>query len=134
MTPCVYIMASRPRGTLYIGVTSDIAGRHDDHYNRHHPDSFTARHNVRRLVWMEHHDTMADAIQRERNLKHWLRAWKLDLVEADNPHWHPLDPLTGEPVPEEEWSGPYASFAVDTQAGPEAEKVDPRVKPEDDGV
>ena len=100
-------MASRPRGTLYIGVTADIAAREVDHVDRISPGSFTAKHNVRLLVWMEHHDTMDSAIQREKSLKRWRRQWKIELVEAANPQWRVLDARTGEPLTGAEHASPY---------------------------
>jgi len=84
------------RGTIYIGATSDLSAREWEHVSRAKPKSFTARYNVRRLVWFEDHETMASALQRERSLKRWRRQWKIDLIESVNPHWHPLDPNTGE--------------------------------------
>jgi len=96
MQPCVYIMASGRRGTLYIGVTSDLPSREWQHHSKSNPKSFTSRYDARRLVWFESHATMAAAIQREKSLKRWYRQWKIELIEAANPHWHPLDPNTGE--------------------------------------
>ena len=96
MQPCVYMMASKLHGTIYIGVTSDLASREWQHHSKSQPQSFTAKYDVRRLVWFEHHETMADAIQREKSLKRWRRQWKIELIEKTNPHWHPLDPNTGE--------------------------------------
>jgi len=96
MQPCVYMMASKRHGTIYIGATSDLSAREWEHVSRAKPKSFTARYNVRRLVWFEDHETMASALQRERSLKRWRRQWKIDLIESVNPHWHPLDPNTGE--------------------------------------
>ena len=96
MRPCVYMMASKRHGTIYIGVTSDLASREWQHHSKSQPQSFTAKYDVRRLVWFEHHETMADAIQREKSLKRWRRQWKIELIETANPQWHPLDPNTGE--------------------------------------
>ena len=90
------MMASKRPGTIYIGVTSDLASREWQHYSKTKSESFTAKYNVRRLVWFEHHETMAEAIQREKSLKRWRRQWKIDLIEKANPQWHPLDPTTGE--------------------------------------
>ena len=96
MQPCVYMMASKRHGTIYIGVTSDLPSREFSHHSKADRKSFTATYNVRRLVWFEHHDTMADAIQREKSLKRWRRQWKIELIEKTNPQWHPLDSNTGE--------------------------------------
>ena len=87
---CVYMMASGKRGTLYVGVTSDLPGR--VHLHREHvvPGSFTERYDVTRLVWYEVHDTADTAITREKRMKKWRRAWKVALIEAMNPHWDDL--------------------------------------------
>ena len=90
------MMASKRHGTIYIGVTSDLRSREWQHHSKSDAKSFTARYDVRRLVWFEDHDTMAEAIQREKSLKRWYRDWKIALIEKTNPHWHPLDPNTGE--------------------------------------
>jgi putative endonuclease len=85
----VYIMTNQRNGTLYIGVTSDIARRAWQH--RHSVvDGFTKRYRLGRLVWVERHDTIAAAIRREKTMKHWPRAWKLRLIEAENPGWEDL--------------------------------------------
>ena len=93
--PCVYMLASGKNGTLYLGVTSDLSGRLEEHENRLSPKSFTARYGVTRLVWWEPFDTMADAITREKTMKGWPRAWKLNVIEADNPDWLDMCPETG---------------------------------------
>ena len=85
----VYLLASGKRGTLYIGVTNDIARRVYEHRTGAVP-GFTARHDVKRLVWYEPHDSIEAAIQREKTMKHWYRQWKIDLVEKDNPGWRDL--------------------------------------------
>ena len=87
--PCVYILASKRNGTLYVGVTSDIGRRGWEHQNEV-ADGFTKRYAVHRLVHVEFHDTMADAIRREKQIKKWERAWKLRLIEETNPDWHDL--------------------------------------------
>ena len=92
--PCVYMMASGVHGTIYIGVTSNLPEREWQHHKSH--SGFTARYNVKRLVWFEHHETMQAAIQREKNMKRWKRAWKIELIETHNPQWHRLHPETGE--------------------------------------
>jgi putative endonuclease len=85
----VYIMASRPNGTLYIGVTSDLQKRIWEHKGDS-VDGFTKRYGVHRLVYFELHHDMLLAIAREKQLKKWNRAWKLELIEAQNPDWKDL--------------------------------------------
>jgi putative endonuclease len=85
----VYILASRRHGTLYIGCTSDLARRLFEHREGLAP-GFTRRHSVKRLVWFEAHDDIESAILRERRLKEWKRAWKIQLIEQDNPAWDDL--------------------------------------------
>ncbi|WP_026147831.1 GIY-YIG nuclease family protein [Robiginitomaculum antarcticum] len=104
MQPCVYMMASKRRGTIYIGVTSDLASRDWEHWSRANPKSFTARTNARYLVWYEEHEIMTDAIQREKSLKRWYRDWKIELIEKTNPQWHPINPDTGEFMYDGDWS------------------------------
>ncbi len=87
--PCVYIVASRRNGTIYTGVTSDLIQRLHQHRTGTFP-GFTADHNCHRLVWLERHETMETAIQREKRIKKWNRDWKQNLVERDNPHWSDL--------------------------------------------
>ena len=86
----VYILCSQKNGTLYIGVTSDLGARLEEHKSRHDPKSFTAKHNVTRLVWFERYDLIGDAIAREKVIKKWKRAWKIDLIEKTNPEWREL--------------------------------------------
>ena len=85
-TPCVYILASKPNGTLYIGVTSDLIQRAWQHKNDF-VEGFTERYGVHSLVWYEVHGSMESAITREKALKKWRRAWKIELIEEDNPKW-----------------------------------------------
>ncbi len=87
--PCVYILASQKRGTLYVGVTSNLPQRLYQHRNNLLP-SFTRDYSVHRLVWIEAHDTMPAAIAREKQLKRWHRQWKINLIEAVNPDWRDL--------------------------------------------
>ncbi|MES2755452.1 MAG: GIY-YIG nuclease family protein [Pseudomonadota bacterium] len=87
--PCVYILASQPRGTLYIGVTSDLLARLWQHRSGVTP-GFTERYGVYRLVRFEMLEDMPTAIARERQLKRWHRAWKINLIEAENPQWDDL--------------------------------------------
>ncbi len=85
----VYILASRRSGTLYIGVTSNLVRRIWEHRNGL-VEGFTKQHTVHHLVWFEVHATAESAIQREKRLKTWLRAWKLRLIEESNPDWRDL--------------------------------------------
>ena len=87
--PAVYILASRRNGTLYIGVTSNLAKRTGQHKNDQ-GESFTKQYSVHTLVYYELHLTMLDAIRREKRLKKWNRAWKLELIERVNPDWKDL--------------------------------------------
>ena len=87
--PAVYIMANRYRGTIYIGVTSALWNRVCDHKNKRF-DGFTAEYDVSLLVWYEHHQSMEDAIRREKQLKKWKRDWKIHLIEEMNPDWMDL--------------------------------------------
>lgn len=87
----VYILASQTRGTLYIGVTSDLPHRATQHRDGVWP-GFTKRYGVKRLVHYEPFDRIEGAIAREKLLKHWLRAWKIALIEKANPHWTDLWP------------------------------------------
>ena len=82
----VYMLASKPQGTLYVGVTSDLKRRVYEHRERMH-EGFTKEYNVTRLVWFEAHEEIRKAIGREKRLKHWNRAWKISLIEEDNPQW-----------------------------------------------
>ena len=87
--PCVYILASRRNGTLYIGATSNLVERVWQHKNDL-LEGFTKRYGVHILMWYEVHDTMQGAIVRERALKEWKRVWKLRLIEESNPKWEDL--------------------------------------------
>ena len=84
--PAVYILASKRNGTLYTGVTSDLAKRIWEHKNKM-VEGFTKRYDVHHLVWYELHETMESAIQREKQIKEWKRKWKLELIESANPNW-----------------------------------------------
>ena len=88
-TPCVYILASKPFGTLYVGVTSNLVRRVWLH-KQSLVEGFTKQYQVRRLVWYEAHDTMESAIGREKAIKKWNRAWKIRLIEEGNPDWSDL--------------------------------------------
>jgi putative endonuclease len=85
----VYIMASRRNGTLYTGVTSHLSGRVWQHKSKRF-SGFTSRYGCTRLVWFEPHETIIDAIRREKWVKHLSRAAKLRLIEGDNPEWRDL--------------------------------------------
>ncbi|HEX9569546.1 MAG TPA: GIY-YIG nuclease family protein [Rhodospirillales bacterium] len=87
--PCVYILASRRNGVLYVGVTNDVVRRVWEHRSGA-VDGFAKRYNVHRLVYAEFHDTMTDAIAREKRIKKWRRSWKVELIERDNPEWRDL--------------------------------------------
>ena len=87
--PFVYILASRRNGTLYIGVTANLAERVWLHRSGL-VDGFTKKYGVHTLVWHEAHATMESAIAREKALKKWKRAWKLELIEKSNPAWRDM--------------------------------------------
>jgi putative endonuclease len=87
--PCVYMLASRERGTLYVGVTSNLVKRVWEHKS-HAIAGFTLEYGVTRLVWFERHDSISAAISREKQIKEWHRSWKLELVEKSNPGWQDL--------------------------------------------
>jgi putative endonuclease len=91
----VYLLASRREGTLYIGVTNDLVRRVWQHKQKLIP-GFTAEYGCDRLVWFEPHATPDSAILREKQIKRWKRAWKIALIETENPYWTDLYPgLTG---------------------------------------
>ena len=85
----VYIMASGRNGTLYTGVTTDLARRTYEH-REGQLEGFTRKYAVKMLVWFEIHESVTSAIAREKAIKRWRRAWKLPLIEADNPQWRDL--------------------------------------------
>jgi len=87
----VYLLASKPYGTLYVGVTSDLVRRVWEHKCKAVP-GFAARYGIDRLVWFESLDSAEAAIHREKQIKEWKRAWKISLLESDNPHWIDLFP------------------------------------------
>ncbi|MDN3279462.1 GIY-YIG nuclease family protein [Frankia sp. RB7] len=82
----VYILASRRDGAIYVGVTNDLIRRVYEHQIKAVP-GFTAKYNITRLVWFETYDDPVSAISREKELKKWKRAWKIQLIEKDNPKW-----------------------------------------------
>jgi putative endonuclease len=89
MTYWVYILASKPGGTIYIGVTNNLVRRIYEH-REGLAESFTKRYGIKTLVYFEPHETIAAALQREKNIKHWSREWKIDLIVASNADWRDL--------------------------------------------
>ena len=89
MSGYVYIMASQRNGTLYIGVTSNLEQRVYEH-REGVTKGFTSLYGCRHLVWYEEHFEIGSAIQREKSLKRWYRAWKIDLIQQFNPEWRDL--------------------------------------------
>jgi len=87
--PAVYILASKRNGTLYVGVTSNLPKRAWEHKN-HLVAGFTKRYGVYRLVYYELHEDVVSAIRREKQMKKWNQAWKLELIERQNPGWRDL--------------------------------------------
>ena len=89
MSCWVYILANKPGGTLYVGVTNDLVRRIFEH-REGLVAGFTKRYGLKMLVYFEQHDTAPLAIQREKNIKHWPREWKIDLILSTNPEWRDL--------------------------------------------
>ena len=87
----VYILCSRKHGTLYIGVTGELARRLWEH-REGMVEGFSTRYGVKRLVYVEAFGDVRAAIQREKTMKKWPREWKINLIERDNPHWMDLYP------------------------------------------
>ncbi|MHA7898696.1 MAG: GIY-YIG nuclease family protein [Henriciella sp.] len=87
----VYILASRRNGTLYTGITNDLARRMWEHKTGY-IKGFAHKYGVKNLVWFEHHTDVDFAITREKRIKRWRRAWKLNLIENENPEWIDLYP------------------------------------------
>ena len=87
----VYMLANKPYGTLYTGVTSDLLRRIWEHKNKVVP-GFTRRYGVDRLVWVEAHESHEAALRREKQIKEWKREWKINLIERENRHWLDLTP------------------------------------------
>jgi len=85
----IYIMASHRNGTLYVGVTSDLVHRISQHRQGLVP-GFTSLYGVKTLVWYETHNDINEAIRREKQIKRWRRAWKMNLIEGENPEWKDL--------------------------------------------
>lgn len=89
MQAYVYILASRKNGTLYVGVTSNLLKRVWEHKSDV-VDGFTKRYRVHDLVWFEAHESMLEAITREKAIKEWQRSWKIELIEKSNSDWRDL--------------------------------------------
>jgi len=89
MSAWVYILANKPRSTLYVGVTNNLVRRVAEHRDGL-VEGFTKTHGVKTLVYYEAHATVPLAIQREKNIKHWVRQWKVELIEGMNPKWEDL--------------------------------------------
>ena len=87
----VYIITNKRYGTLYVGVTSDLAKRVAQHRLSVF-DGFSKKHELKRLVWYEPHDSIVSAIEREKRIKRWHRDWKVNLIQAANPDWNDLEP------------------------------------------
>ena len=89
MQPVVYIITNHRHGTLYTGVTSNLARRLYEHREQL-LDGFASKYGLTELIWYEVHDTMATAITREKQIKTWQRGWKIELIEQVNPTWNDL--------------------------------------------
>ncbi len=85
----VYIMTNKPNGTLYVGVTNNLVRRVHEHRTKR-VTGFSSRYDLVMLTYYERHATMLLAIQREKNIKHWVRQWKIELIESLNPTWADL--------------------------------------------
>ncbi len=83
-------MTNKPNGVLYIGETKRLKTRIYQHKKKVHPNTFSARYNLDKLVYFENHEIQANAMLRERQLKKWNRAWKVELIESSNPEWRDL--------------------------------------------
>jgi putative endonuclease len=85
----VYFLTNKPNGIIYVGVTNDIVRRVFEHRSGA-VEGFTKRYGLKRLVYFEQYEAIQEAIQREHNIKHWPRAWKVRQIVADNPDWNDL--------------------------------------------
>lgn len=85
----VYILASKPRGTLYTGVTNDLIRRIHEH-KEGHAEGFTKKYDVKCLVYVETHEEIEHALRREKSIKRWTRSMKIEAIQRDNPEWHDL--------------------------------------------
>ena len=88
--PAVYILASKRKGTLYVGVTSNLSQRITQHKEDQVP-GFSNKYCTHILVWYEFHETMLSAIETEKRIKKWKRQWKIDIIEKINPKWEDLE-------------------------------------------
>ncbi len=140
---CVYMMTNKRHGTLYIGVTSDLVTRVCQHRDGEAP-GFTATYGLKRLVWFEPHDTIVEAIQREKSLKKYKREWKINLIEQDNPQWDDLSRscFSAHLSYRTSWPGVSPGHPLGAGGGVAApgaaraqnEIMGPRDKPGDDGA
>ena len=89
MSYFVYMLTNRPDGTLYVGITNNLIRRVYEHKSKA-VQGFSKRYNLDQLGYYEIHDTALNAIQREKNIKHWPRQWKINLIEDTNPDWRDL--------------------------------------------
>jgi len=87
---CAYILTNFSHTVLYIGVTSDLYSRITEHKEKLYPNSFTAKYNCNKLVYYEQFSTIEEAIGKEKQLKNWKRAWKINLVNSENANWEDL--------------------------------------------
>jgi putative endonuclease len=95
--PFVYLLSNKPRGVLYVGVTTNLIQRTWQHKQKLVP-GFSNRYGIDRLVWYESHSEIYAAITREKQIKKWYRDWKIDLIESFNPEWWDLyDSILGDP-------------------------------------
>ena len=123
----VYILARQLYGTLYIGVTNDLYRRTIEH-RQGRGGKFTKTQGVTKPVWFQAFGYIEDAIQREKSLKRWPRAWKINLIEQSNPDWHDLFPAMQQYAPK------APPFGASVEMGPRDMPSGPRpeAKPEDD--
>lgn len=98
----VYLIASGHNGTLYLGHTDDLGRRISEHKNKVFK-GFSSKYDVHKLVWFEEHETRKDAFRRERQIKKWKRAWKIRLIETNNPDWIDIMDLNVWPA-NQDWS------------------------------
>ena len=123
----VYILASKPRGTLYIGVTNNLYRRMLEHRDGK-GGAFTRKYGVTKLVWFQDFGYIEDAIQREKSLKRWLRDWKIELIEQSNADWHDLFAVMQKYEP----TGPLSGAAIGMGPRVGADGLKPAGWPEDD--
>lgn len=83
-------MTNKPKGVLYIGSTKRLKKRVYQHKNKSHPNTFSARYNLDKLVYFENHDSKETMLLREKQMKKWNRDWKIELIEKTNPDWKDL--------------------------------------------